>query len=246
MPSSDPVRALPTPTNFRPVVVPRLYVVIARQIANYIRDAPLEPGAQLPPERDLTQQFQVSRTTIREAMIALETMGIVEVLVGDGTYVRSRIPAGTLPWEREDDPGPGPHEQFRVRMLVECAAAEDAARNITEAELARLRACIRAMDDDVDGPQAETHRQAFHDIVAVASRNSIFVDIIRDLWRLRGGAMWKKIASRVVQPEHHVMALADRKQILAALEMRDAAAAAAGMRRLLDRIRQRYFDDISD
>ncbi len=231
---------------FRPVAVPRLYVVVARQIANYIRDTPLEPGAQLPPERDLAQQLQVSRTTVREAMIALETMGIVEVLVGDGTYVRARLASGTLPWDREGDPGPGPHEQFRMRMLVECAAAEDAARNITPEELARLRELVAAMEADIDGPTAEMNRQAFHDVIAVASRNSIFVDTIRDLWRLRGGAMWKKIAARVVQPEHHVLALAHRKEILAALEKHDPDAAAAGMRRLLDRSRQRYFDDISD
>src|SRR5690606_9806768 len=172
---------------FRPVAVPRLYVVVARQIANYIRDTPLEPGAQLPPERDLAQQLQVSRTTVREAMIALETMGIVEVLVGDGTYVRARLASGTLPWDREGDPGPGPHEQFRMRMLVECAAAEDAARNITPEELARLRELVAAMEADIDGPTAEMNRQAFHDVIAVASRNSIFVDTIRDLWRLRGG-----------------------------------------------------------
>lgn len=231
---------------FRPVVMPRLYVAIARQIADYIRDTPLEPGAQLPPERDLTQQFQVSRTTVREAMIALETMGIVEVLVGDGTYVRARLASGTLPWERDDDPGPGPHEQFRMRMLVECAAAEDAAKNITDTELERLRGFIAAMDADIDGPKAEMHRQAFHDVIAIASRNSIFVDTIRDLWRLRSGAMWKQLSARVVRPKHHELALADRKKILAALERHDADAAGAGMRRLLDRIRQRYFDDISD
>lgn len=245
MPSSD-TRSLGAPINFRPVAMPRLYVVIARQIADYIRDTPLEPGAQLPPERDLTQQFQVSRTTVREAMIALETMGIVEVLVGDGTYVRARLASGALRWERDGDPGPGPHEQFRMRMLVECAAAEDAARNITEPELDRLRQFVAAMEADVDGPEAEMNRHAFHDVIAVASRNSIFVDTIRDLWRLRGGAMWKTLASRVVQPQHHEMALADRKQILAALEKRDAAEAGTAMRRLLDRIRQRYFDDISD
>jgi DNA-binding FadR family transcriptional regulator len=235
-----------TTAGFRPVAMPRLYIAVAREITNYIQNTPLEPGARLPPERDLTQQFQVSRTTVREAMIALETMGIVEVLVGDGTYVRARLNPGTLPWERGDDPGPGPHEQFRMRMLIECAAAEDAARNISEDELARLRALVAAMDADIDGPAAEMNRQAFHDVIAVASRNSIFVDTIRDLWRLRGSAMWKKIASRVVQPQHHVLALDDRKQILAALERRDASGAAAGMRRLLDRIRQRYFDDISD
>lgn len=235
-----------TAAGFKPVAMPRLYVAVAREIANYIQKTPLEPGARLPPERDLTQQFQVSRTTVREAMIALETMGIIEVLVGDGTYVRARLTSSTLPWERGDDPGPGPHEQFRMRMLVECAAAEDAARNISEEELVRLRELVAAMDADIEGPTAEMNRQAFHDVVAVASRNSIFVDTIRDLWRLRGSAMWKKIASRVVTPQHHVLALADRKQILAALEKRDSAGAAAGMRRLLDRIRQRYFDDISD
>ncbi|MBJ3784982.1 FadR/GntR family transcriptional regulator [Devosia sediminis] len=226
--------------------MPRLYVAVAREIANYIQNTPLEPGARLPAERDLTKQFQVSRTTVREAMIALETMGIIEVLVGDGTYVRARIAPGSLPWERDGDPGPGPHEQFRMRMLVECAAAEDAARYIEEEELARLRDLIAAMDADVDGKGAELHRQAFHDVIAVASRNSIFVDTIRDLWRLRSGAMWRTVATRVVQPQHHILALADRKEILAALEKRDSAAAAAAMGRLLDRIRQRYFDNISE
>ena len=243
MPNTNPVAALPS---FKPVAMPRLYVAVAREIANYIQNAPLEPGARLPAERDLTKQFQVSRTTVREAMIALETMGIIEVLVGDGTYVRARIAPGSLPWEREGDPGPGPHEQFRMRMLVECAAAEDAARYIGEEELSRLRDLVAAMDADIDGQGAELNRQAFHDVIAVASRNSIFVDTIRDLWRLRSGAMWKAIASRVVQPQHHVLALADRKEILAAMEKRDSVAAAAAMARLLDRIRQRYFDNISE
>lgn len=243
MANTVPNPALP---NFKPVAMPRLYVAVAREIANYIQSTPLEPGARLPAERDLTQQFQVSRTTVREAMIALETMGIIEVLVGDGTYVRARIAPGTLPWEREGDPGPGPHEQFRMRMLVECAAAEDAARYIEDEELVRLRDLVAAMDADIDGKGAELNRRAFHDVIAVASRNSIFVDTIRDLWRLRSGAMWKTIASRVVQPQHHVLALADRKEILAALERRDSAAAAAAMARLLDRIRQRYFDNISE
>jgi DNA-binding FadR family transcriptional regulator len=246
MPRSDSNRPAAASTAFQPIAVPRLYVMLARQIVSYIRDTPLEPGTQLPPERDLARQFQVSRTTVREAMIALETMGIIEVLVGDGTYVRSRLATGSFPWERDGDPGPGPHEQFRMRMLVECAAAEDAARNITETELEALRDLVAAMTADIDGPEAEVNRQAFHDAIAIASRNSIFVDTIRDLWRLRGGAMWKKLSARVVLPEHHVLALEDRRQILEALERRDAMVAAAGMRRLLDRIRQRYFDDISD
>lgn len=228
---------------FKPVAQPRLYVAVAREITLYIRNTPLEPGAQLPPERDLARQFQVSRTTVREAMIALETAGLIEVRVGDGTYVRNRPAHLHFPWDREADPGPGPHEQFRVRLLAECAAAEDAAANITGAELETLAELVAAMAEDVDGPDAETYRERFHRVIAAASRNSILEAMIIELWRLRGGEMWRALSHRVVKPEHHILALEDRRDILAALEHRDGSGAAEAMRRLLSRIRQRYFDD---
>jgi len=230
-------------TMFQPVVQPRLYVAVAREITAHIRSTPLEPGAQLPAERDLSRQFQVSRTTVREAMIALETAGLIEVRVGDGTYVRNSPAHIRFPWDREADPGPGPHEQFRVRLLVECAAAEDAAANITADELATLAGLLAAMEVDIDGPMAEMQRQNFHRTVAGASRNTILEGLIAELWRLRSGEMWRALSRRVVRAEHHLLALSDRKDIFSALEARDGSAAAAAMRRLLNRIHERYFGD---
>ena len=226
---------------FRPVEQPRLYVAVARQIAAMIREAPLPPGAQFPAERDLARQFQVSRTTLREAMIALETMGMVEVRVGDGTYVTDPGARKRPRWEGDGDPGPGPHEQFRARALVECAAAQDAAANITPAELEALAGVLAAMAADVDGPAAESLRFDFHMIVARASRNSILADIVLDLWQLRASEMWQTIRSRVARPVDHVDALGDRRAVYEALCRRDGAAAAAAMACLMDRIRQRYF-----
>lgn len=232
---------------FQAIEQPRLYVAIARQIAEHIRQAPLPPGTQLPPERDLARQFQVSRTTVREAMIALETMGLIEVKVGDGTYVRrSPDPAARVPWEKRGDPGPGPHEQFRARELIESAAAGDAALHITDAELATLAELLDAMERDLDGPAAEAHRFAFHDVIAKASRNTILVGVIRELWEMRAGEMWRTIRDRVVKPEHHVQALRDRRAIHDALARRDRPGAIEAMQRLMDRIRKRYFEQIDE
>jgi DNA-binding FadR family transcriptional regulator len=176
-------------------------------------------------------------------MIALETAGLIEVRVGDGTYVRNSPAHTPFPWDREVDPGPGPHEQFRMRMLAECAAAEDAAATITEAEIDRLAALIAAMQADIDGPLAEDQRRQFHRVIAAASRNTILEALIAELWRLRSGEMWRALSRRVVRPEHHVLALEDRKDMLAALRRRDGAGAAKAMRRLLNRIHERYFGE---
>ena len=221
----------------------RLYVAIARQIASQIRDLPLPPGSRLPPERDLANQFQVSRTTVREAMIALETIGLIEVRVGDGTYV-CKTDAGTSAGriEKFDVSGPSPLEQFRAREAIECAAAADAADNITTAELAELAHCLEEMKKDLDGLTAEATRFKFHNVVAVASRNTIFIKMIRELWEMRSGDMWRTIRDRVVTPAHHVEALQCRVALYEALYRRDRNGAAAAMSQLMDQIRGRFFN----
>jgi DNA-binding FadR family transcriptional regulator len=232
------------PLHFRAVGQVRLYERIAEQISTMIRERPIAPGTRLPAERDLAKQFQVSRTTVREAMIALETAGLVSVMVGDGIYVREKPERELhLPWAAHGDPGPGPHEQYRVRAVIECAAAEDAAEAITDAEIKELHRLIGLMAADIDGPNAEAHRRSFHLVVAAASRNSIFEELIARLWRLRDGEMWRTLRERVVLPEHHVQALEDRRAVTAALEARDRARAGAAMGQLMERIRSRYFDE---
>ena len=228
---------------FQAVEQPRLYVAVATRIAEQIRDAPLDVGAQLPPERDLAKQLGVSRTTVREAMIALETAGLVEVRIGDGTYVSAKTHTVTAtPWETGRDFGPGPHEQFRVRSVIECASAADAALHITDAELADLKRLLDVMAGDLDGPVSDDYRADFHELVAKASRNSILLRLVREFWALRSGDMWRTVRDRVVRPEHHVQALHDRIDIYEALCKRDRIGAEAAMRCLMGRIRKRYFE----
>src|SRR5207302_7198003 len=104
----------------------RLYRQIADQIRALIRSREFAAGARLPPERDLARQLGVSRPSVREALIALEVEGYVEVRIGSGVYVIERTAApDPLP---EDS---GPFELIRARWLIEAECAALAARHAT-------------------------------------------------------------------------------------------------------------------
>src|SRR5690349_12300457 len=111
----------------------RLYRQIADQIAALIEGGEYPVGARLPPERDLAKQLGVSRPSVREALIALEVEGYVEVRVGSGVYVlghrASPRPDDTLP---EDS---GPFELIKARWLIEAECAALAARNASRAQV---------------------------------------------------------------------------------------------------------------
>ena len=75
-----------------PTGKPRIYRQIADQLKRLIENNEFPPGSRLPSERDLAQQLQVSRASVREALIALEVIGTVDVKVGNGVIVRSQTP----------------------------------------------------------------------------------------------------------------------------------------------------------
>src|SRR5512137_2198693 len=99
----------------------RLYRQIAEQIRGLIRSGEFVPGSRLPPERDLARQLGVSRPSVREALIALEVEGMVEVRIGSGIYVRGapEHAAGAASLE----PAAGPFELLRARYVIESECA---------------------------------------------------------------------------------------------------------------------------
>src|SRR5437762_5710118 len=109
----------------------RLYRQIADQIAALIDGGEYKPRERLPPERDLAKQLGVSRPSVREALIALEVGGYVEVRMGSGVYVTGKRPiraAAALP---EDS---GPFELIRARWMIEGECAALAAKHATKAQ----------------------------------------------------------------------------------------------------------------
>ena len=109
------------------VKVQRLYLQVADQLMELIRGGSLKSGERLPSERDLAEQFGVSRPTIREAMIALEIAGLVEIRSGSGVYV---LEARDKSSPQVDDQGPGPFEILEARRLIEGEACAGLLRSI--------------------------------------------------------------------------------------------------------------------
>jgi len=228
---------------FRTVRAQRLYEQIAEQIEDFIRSNHLEPGDRLPPERELAEQFGVSRPSVREAMIALETAGLIEVRTGDGTFVRRVVPRGMplLSWGHSD-PGPGALEQFQARKIVEPELAALAATRIPPEAIAVLSAAAQeGARRFARGEAADEADTTFHVRLAESSGNLILAGVVRHLWELRNQEMWRVLRARVVQPEHRVLVVEDRQNIIIACENRDAEAARMAMHRLLERAEHRYF-----
>ena len=86
-----------------PIKSTRIYEEIVRQVKAMIAEGRLKGGDRLPPERDLAEKFVVSRTSVREALRALESLGLVEIRPGEGTFIREMsVDARSVPAERLD------------------------------------------------------------------------------------------------------------------------------------------------
>lgn len=231
----------PAVVGFRAIQSKRLYQQIADQIRAYIASGGLKPGDRLPSERDMATMFGVSRPSVREAMIALEGAGLIEVRTGDGTFI-SEPPArrAAIPGEE-----PGVLEQFEARRLLEPALAGRAAGLIRPAELAALRSALEEAEAAFQrGDLADEADYAFHTQLAAFSGNRILADMVRELWDLRASESWRAIRTRVATREHRLEVAGRRRAILEALEAGDAAAAQSRMQALLDAAMDRYFGDI--
>src|SRR4051812_10526281 len=149
----------------------RLYRQIADRIGALIATGKFPAGTRLPPERDLAQQLRVSRTSVREALIALELGGLIDIRMGSGVYVRPPQSA-SIAAERlrgnliEGDTGP--FEQLRARWLIEGETAALAARHATADDLAALNELSRRLHDE---PPESRHvpDRIFHIRIAEAS-----------------------------------------------------------------------------
>lgn len=213
----------------------RLYRQIADQLAELIRSGEFKPGDRLPSERDLSQQLNVSRASVREALIALEIDGLVDVRVGLGVFVNA-APAANSQTDALGEPGP--FEVLSARYLVEGETAALAARDGTPAQHARIRATLQPMADEVQHSGVGLHADAlFHLRIAEAAGNSALVHLVHQLWSFRYSAMFRKLDEHFDSPQRHEAAITEHRKLVEAIESRDPEAARAAMGAHLDSVR---------
>jgi len=219
-----------------PLRAVRLYQQVAERILELIRTGELKIGRRLPPERDLAERFEVSRATIREAIIALEIGGQVEVRGGSGIYVRADAPS-TVPQEA----GPGPFELLRARLCIEGEVAALAAESAKPADIDRLRTTLQVLaqtlEDRATNEQAD---RAFHLQLAEATGNSAMVQVVLLLWDQGRGDAWAQLDAHFHTPELRRALMEDHQRIFLALVERNSRAARKAMRDHLDRIQKEF------
>jgi len=212
----------------------RLYRQIAAQLSALIASGEFAVGQRFPPERELAAQLGVSRPSLREALIALELEGLVEVRVGAGIYVTATPERATV---RPLHEGEGPFELLRARGLIESEIAATAARGATAQELDGIRAAMNAMARlEQRGQDFSAADRDFHLQIAGATRNSVLAGVVQDLWDRGRGAMWNLMEQHFQTPALRAATVEDHRAIFAALEAHDPQKARQAMRNHLKRV----------
>jgi DNA-binding FadR family transcriptional regulator len=218
----------------------RLYRQIADQIRGLIRSGEFRAGSRLPPERDLAKQLGVSRPSVREALIALEVEGLVEVRIGSGIYVLASNGASpSVPAEAEAPAGP--FERLRARYVIEAECAALAAKSAKKPQIDAIEAALADMErEHADGRQPLASDRLFHLRIAEATGNGALVHVIKTLWEERTGPLYKQLEHHYDSPGLWETAMGEHRAVLAAIAARDPVAAKAAMQRHLNMAYKRF------
>jgi GntR family transcriptional repressor for pyruvate dehydrogenase complex len=208
----------------------------AEKIKDLITSGAFAPGSQLPPERDLCLRLAVSRPTLREAIRSLGAMGVLQSRQGAGTYVTD-LASITLAEPLRFMIGLNSRslvELADVRRLLESGAAELAASQIEDDELAQLAAVIETLHGPpLEAPQMRELDAQFHRVIHVAARNGLLLALLDGMSGLADRS--RSITGR--QPGLRESTMRAHGRIYAALEARDPAASRSAMLQHLDEVR---------
>jgi GntR family transcriptional repressor for pyruvate dehydrogenase complex len=201
------------------------------QIRDLITTGKLGPGEQLPPERELTRLFAVSRSSVREAILRLECLGFLEQRHGEGTFVKSVM----------EDPFPTAMSSFmaqdhfiedllEIRMVLEAWAADGAARRATATEIQKMRDCLSALKGRPENRSSGKKRPlSLHILIARAAHNMVLFQVMKPLFE------WILQLEESAPPLSGTAGIyedlpAQHTRIVDAIEKRDPAAAAECMK----------------
>jgi GntR family transcriptional repressor for pyruvate dehydrogenase complex len=201
---------------------------VARQLVSLLTAGDLAPGSRLPSERVLAERLGVGRSAVREALAALEILGIVQIRPGSGTYLRggmSDLLPTTLSWGLMLASN-RTRELLEIRSSLERTAAILAAQRATDDELDALRDHLDRQEATLDDPSAFIEADVrFHVQLARAADNDVLADLLQSLRSML--SVW--VGRRVSTREATEAAYNEHRAIYDAMRTRDVAATLRAM-----------------
>jgi len=218
----------------------RAYEDIVKQIRNLIEKGKLKRGDQLPTERELSETFKVSRSTVREAIFSLETMKLVERRQGDGTYVIASSeealvqPLATSLFHEKGDM----IDIFSLRKIIEPEVAQLASENATPEEINELEEILKEQGKEVaNGKNPIQMDSDFHHLLARMARNRVLERLLFTVVDLLS-----KTREKYLQTEDRKLkSLHGHHDILTAIKNGNGTAARRAMRRHLEDVEDILF-----
>jgi DNA-binding FadR family transcriptional regulator len=219
----------------------RLYRQIAEQLRKLITSGEFKPGSRLPAERDLAKQLGVSRPSVREALIALEVEGWVEVRTGSGVYVLDRTGRPSARASKIPAAEWGPLELIRARRVIEGEIASLAATQAKRKDMQSIAAAIEQMREDTDrGVAPLAGDRAFHTAIATACGNVVLLETVQMFWDARHGPLFERLGDYFESVPSWRKAIDEHQHVLEAIRAHDADGARAAMQSHMDKSHSRF------
>ncbi|MFZ7306275.1 FCD domain-containing protein [Avibacterium avium] len=227
----------------------RSYKKIGDELKKQLKSGRYQIGDKLPPERELSEFFNVSRTVIREALIMLEIEGFIEVRKGSGVYLID------LPRIAENDEfleqiDVGPFELLQARQLLESSIAEFAAIQATRSDIMRLKdILLRERETLEHGDEDYIADEDFHRTIAEITQNEVVIQMQKSLWDLRmNSKMWEGLHSHIPNQNYRHLWIRDHENIVQAMQKKDPVLAKKAMWQHLENVKQKLFElsDVDD
>ena len=199
------------------------------KIKDMLISGELKAGDRLPPEKDLSERLGLSRSSLREAVKALELIRVLDVRRGDGTYVTSLDPSilmETMSFVVDLHQETSAAELLEVRRILEPGSAALAARRVGPAGVQDLRACLASVHGSSSADELVAHDLAFHALIAKAAGNSYLRSLLDGL---AGSTMRSRIWNELTRDKAVSATLAEHAAIAQAIENGDPDLARALM-----------------
>lgn len=225
--------------NEKLMVRPRVHHQVVKSLATEIMRGTFPTGAQLPPEQELCERFNVSRSTLREAVRVLASKGLLAPRPRTGTTVRARehwalLDPEVLRWSMELEPNSAfVLDLIEARQVIEPAAARLAAIRASEDDIADMQSAFLRMGEAkarLDFPAFNEADLAFHRALLRASHNVVFQQLATTM----GTALAYAFRMTTERSREPGASLPNHGEVVSRIRARDPAGAFASMSRLLD------------
>lgn len=231
---------------FNPVSSNKLYIQIYNQVLSQIQSGAFKIGDKLPTERELCEQFNVSRAPIRQALSALELNGYIYSRQGEGVYVKSS--QSTVESQQSDIilEAVSPEDIVEARMAIEPVIVKLAAQRATEEDIEGLRTTINKMEEEIkEGVYVPETDETLHNQIAAASQNELFIKFMSAISNaMKQQEMWKFIRDRTVtRPDYRDTNFKEHQMLIKAIEAHDEEAAVKLMTAHMNNLYDRYWKE---